>query len=86
MFGGGLTSGEEASEILDWIPFTSVMITPGKALMGTMPLWKTFASFAVTLAVTLLAVAGAAKIYRTMIFYKGDVPKPKDIIKMLKRA
>ena len=86
MFGGGLTSGEEASEILDWIPFTSVMITPGKALMGTMPLWKTFASFAVTLAVTLLAVAGAGKIYRTMIFYKGDVPKPKDIIKMLKRA
>lgn len=86
MFGGGLTSGEEASEILDWIPFTSVMITPGKALMGTMPLWKTFASFAVTLIVSLLAVAGAGKIYRTMILYKGDVPKPKDIIKMLKRA
>lgn len=62
------------------------MITPGRVLMGTLPLWKTLASLAVTLVVTLIAVAGAGKIYKSLILYKGDIPTPKDIIKMMKRA
>lgn len=86
LFGGGLASEGEAHEILDWIPFTSVMITPGRVLMGTLPLWKTLASLVVTLVVTLIAVAGAGKIYKSLILYKGDIPTPKDIIKMMKRA
>lgn len=84
--GGGMEAGGEINPVLDWIPFTSVMITPGRALLGTLPLWKTAACFAVTLAVTLLAVFGAGKIYKSMILYKGNVPKVKDIINMLKRA
>lgn len=84
--GGGLDPTAEASPLLDWIPFTSVMVTPGRILMGMLPLWKTVACFAVTLITSLLATALAGKVYKAMVLYKGDVPKPKDIITMLRRS
>lgn len=82
--GGGLEPSSEGSALLDWIPFTSVMITPGRILMGTLPLWKALACFAITLITALLATAAAGKVYRSMVFYKGDLPKPKDILKLIR--
>ena len=76
----------DAAPWLDWIPFTSVLVTPGRVLMGTLPLWKTALCFVISLITALLATALAGKIYKTMVLYKGDIPKPADIIKMLKRA
>ena len=32
----------------------------------------------------LLATAAAGKVYRSMVFYKGDLPKPKDILKLIR--
>lgn len=86
MFGGGFSTGEEANVVLDWIPFTAVMITPGKVLLGVLPLWQTLGSFTLILIVTLLAVMLAGKLYKSMILYKGDLPKINEIIKMMKRA
>lgn len=84
--GGGMDPSAETSPLLDWIPFTSVMVTPGRILMGTLPLWKTASCFAVTLITSLLATIVAGKVYKAMVLYKGDIPKPKDIILMLKRS
>lgn len=82
IYGGGLDG--EAKPWLDWIPFTSVMITPSKVLMGTLPLWKTLCSFAVTLATTLIVTFGAGKIYKSLVLYKGEALRPNTIIKILR--
>lgn len=82
IYGGGLDG--EAKPWLDWIPFTSVMITPSKILMGALPLWKTIASFAVTLATTLAATLAAGKIYKSLALYRGEILKPSTLIKMLR--
>lgn len=84
--GGGLDPSSQAAPLLDWIPFTAVMITPGKVLMGSLPLWKTAACLAITLLTALLAACAAGKVYRALVLYKGDVPKPKDIVRMLRKA
>ena len=84
LYAGGLTGSADSAPWLDWIPFTAVMITPARILLGTMPLWKTIASFAVILVTTLLATALAGKIYKSMVLYKGKMPKPATVIKMLK--
>lgn len=86
LVGGGFGESMDAAPWLDWIPFTSVLVTPGRVLMGTLPLWKTALCFVISLITALLATALAGKIYKTMVLYKGDIPKPADIIKMLKRA
>ncbi len=82
IYGGGLNG--ETRPWLDWIPFTSVMITPSKILMGTLPLWKTMGSFAVTLATTLAATLTAGKIYKSLALYRGEILKPSTLIKMLR--
>ena len=84
--GGGLDPSSQAAPLLDWIPFTAVMITPGRVLMGSLPLWKTAACLAITLLTALLAACAAGKVYRALVLYKGDVPKPKDIVRMLRKA
>lgn len=84
--GGGLDPSSQAAPLLDWIPFTAVMITPGKVLMGSLPLWKTAACLAIALLTALLAACAAGRVYRALVLYKGDVPKPKDIVRMLRKA
>lgn len=83
LFGKGLMSGE-VNPILDWIPFTSVLITPARTLMGALPLWKSIGSFAVTLITILIATFIAGKIYKTLVLYRGDTISPKNLIKMLR--
>jgi len=82
LYGGGLDG--EAAPIFDWIPFTAVMITPANVLLGNMPLWKTFASLAIIVATTVVSTVIAGKLYKTLVFYRGDVLKPAAIIKILK--
>lgn len=80
---GGALEGE-SSPILDWIPFVSVMVMPAKIMLGLSPLWKTLATTAIMLVLTVVAAAIGGKLYKSLVFYRGDVPGIKKIINVLK--
>ena len=69
---------------MNYVPFTAVMSTPARALLGQVPLYTALISLLLTLAVALLAVLAAGKLYRLLVFRRGDPPKIADIPKLLR--
>lgn len=88
MYGGGIEGfGADTGwfkTMLDWIPFTAVMVTPSKLLLGLIPLGYGLGSMALTAVVTLLLVAAAGRLYKAMALYRGKVPSFKDVIRLLR--
>lgn len=88
LYGGGIEGfGADAGwlkTMLDWIPFTAVMVTPSKILLGLIPLGYGLGSIALTAAVTVMLVAAAGRLYKAMALYRGQVPSPKDIAKLIR--
>lgn len=88
LYGGGIegfgADGGWLKALLDWIPFTAVMVTPSKILLGLIPLGYGLGSIALTAAVTILLVAAAGRIYKAMALYRGQLLSPKQIIKMVR--
>lgn len=84
IYAGGVMEGDMTDSILDWIPFTSVMITPAKVLMGVIPLWKTLSCFAITVVTAVLVTLIAGKIYKSLVLYKGEPLKLNKLIKMMR--
>lgn len=84
IYAGGVMEGNMVGSVLDWIPFTSVMIAPAKILMGVIPLWKTAACLAITVITAVLVTVGAGKVYKSLVLYKGEPLKLNKLIKMLR--
>lgn len=84
LYAGGIMDGEFSLSVLDWIPFTSVLLTPSKVLLGTVPLWAGAASLVVTLLATVLVILAAGMVYKTLVLYKGEPLKPAKLIRMLR--
>lgn len=88
LYGGGIEGfGADAGllkTLLDWIPFTAVMVTPSKILLGLIPLGYGLGSIALTAAMTILLVAAAGRLYKAMALYRGQLLSPKQIIKMVR--
>ena len=84
IYTGAMTGDTEAVPWLDFIPFTAVMITPAKALLGTISVWRSLASLAIIVVTTLAVTFVAGKLYKMLVLYKGEMPKPATIFKMLK--
>ncbi|MBQ9960396.1 MAG: ABC transporter permease [Firmicutes bacterium] len=84
IYTGTLNGDMDAAPWLDWIPFTAVMITPAKALLGTVSVCRSLASFGIIAVTTLAVTFIAGKLYKMMVLYKGEPLKPAAILKMLK--
>lgn len=84
LYSGGLGTMSPASAWLNWVPFTAVMIVPGRVLLGQIPLWQAYGSIVVVLAAFVLISLLAGKIYKSMALYKGQVPGIGKILKMMK--
>jgi ABC-type Na+ efflux pump permease subunit len=86
MFGENSSSRSLVSNAawMNYVPFTAVMSTPARALLGQVPLLTVLISLVLTLAVALLAVLAAGKLYRLLVFRRGDPPKVADIPKLLR--
>ena len=69
---------------LDFVPFTAILVTPARVLLGDVSLGMG----AVTLVIVLLTAAVlcvlAGKIYRMMSLYKGNPPSIRQMFAMLK--
>ncbi len=76
--------GSAAVSVLDWIPFTAVLVTPSKIMMGMLTWWQTLGSLAVTVTVTVIATIIAGKVYKSLVLYKGEPLKLKKLIKMIR--
>ncbi len=83
LYAGGIIDGD-GSPVLDWIPFTAVMLAPSEVLMGDLPLWKTGSILLIIVLVTVAVTLIAGKIYKSLALYRGDVLSPKKLIKILR--
>ena len=77
--------GDSASAWLDYIPFTSVLVTPGRLILGEISAVSGIISLMILLAVSVLFVLLAGKIYKMMSLYKGNPPTPSKLLKMLRK-
>lgn len=82
LYGGGMEG--TSNPILDWIPFTAVMVTPANALLGNIPVWQTLAVIGIILATTVAITLVAGRVYKSLVFYRGDALRPNYILKVLK--
>ncbi len=84
--GSGLFSDGESfsSAWLNWIPFTAVLITPARVLLGDISIAQGVGSFIVILTFSAVIMYLAGRLYKIMALYKGNVPKPAQNLSMLK--
>lgn len=83
---GGSMSMVSTAAWMNYLPFTAVMCTPARVLLGSVGIPTALISLALILAVTLLAVYVAGRVYRLLIFRRGDPPRVTDIPKLLKQG
>lgn len=67
-----------------WVPFTAVLVAPTKVLLGIMSTAQGLLSLALIVAAAVIITVIAGKLYRMMSLYKGNVPNPKQLIKMMR--
>lgn len=85
MFGGGLKSVSPKNAWMDFVPFTSVMVSPARLMLGEIPISTGFISFGLMFVTTLIFAFISGKFYVGLALYKGKVPSPKELIALLKR-
>ena len=83
LYGGGMDGA--SNPVMDWIPFTAVMVTPANALLGNIPVWQTLATIGIILVTTVVITVIAGRVYKDLVFYRGDALKPNAIINILKK-
>ncbi len=80
--GGGMSSAA-TPEWMVLFPFTSILVSPGAAILGTMPTWLLLAGLAITLILALVLVALAGRVYHSMSLYKGNKPNMKQVVDVI---
>ena len=69
---------------MNYVPFTAVLCTPARVLLGKVPLGTSLVSLALIWLLTLAAVLIAGRLYQLLTFHKGKAPKITDIPKLLR--
>ena len=82
----GFLNGEmaEGAKWFDFFPFTAILITPSRVLLGMVSFGAGLASLAVTLALSVIFILIAGRVYRAMSLYRGKMPKFSQIIAMIR--
>ena len=70
---------------LDFFPFTSILVTPGRLIFKEIPLWRGCVSICILIVSVILMVMLAGAIYKMLVLYRGKPPKIKELIAMLKQ-
>ena len=86
LYAGGIGSMDSGAfaKWLDFVPFTSILVTPSRIMLGEVSLGMGFVSLLLVLIVSVLCLLLAGKVYRMMALYKGNPPTPAKRMKMLK--
>lgn len=67
-----------------WMPFTAILVTPTKILLGGMTVPQALGSLGIVVLTAVLVTLLAGKLYRMMSLYKGNPPGPAKLLEMLK--
>ncbi len=86
LFTGGNGEFISSAEWLNWIPFTAVLITPGRILAGEVSLIEGAFSLALIIVFSVAVTWFAGKVYKMMSLYKGDPPKISKVFEMMKNS
>ena len=81
MFAGGMTS---SARWLDYVPFTAILVTPSRVLLGQTSLLGGLVSLALVVVCAGVLTALAGRVYRLMSLYKGNPPTPRRVLRMLR--
>lgn len=84
--GGGFTVDYDsmaAVGILDWVPFTSILVSPSHLLIGSISIVEACISLAIVVITSLLGMVVAGRIYKAMSMYKGNIPSAKQLFSMI---
>ena len=86
LYAGGIGSMDSGAfaKWLDFVPFTSILVTPSRIMLGEVSLGMGIVSLLLVLIVSVLCLLLAGKVYRMMALYKGNPPTPAKLMKMLK--
>ncbi|MGN0715726.1 MAG: ABC transporter permease, partial [Anaerovoracaceae bacterium] len=84
LLAGGLDGSGDAAGWMDWLPFTAVMVTPARIVLGTISPAKGFGCLLVSLATALALTILAGRLYKQMVLYKGNLPGPKKLLELMK--
>lgn len=86
LYAGGIGSMDSGAfaKWLDFVPFTSILVTPSRIMLGEVSLGMGFVSLLLVLIVSVLCLLLAGKVYRMMALNKGNPPTPAKLMKMLK--
>lgn len=83
--GIGFMGGEEsAAAWIDWVPFTAILVTPSRLLLGELSLGQGLASLGIVAASSLILLYLAGKVYQMMALYKGNPPTPSKLFRMMR--
>lgn len=80
-----IASSVSQNPALAWIPFTSILYSPGRLMIGEVSLATGVIALLLTLLVCLVVMLLSGKLYKLLALHKGDVPKPGKIIAMLRK-
>lgn len=87
LYAGGLTGDMHTGlSWLDLVPFTSILVTPSRLLLGMISVWEGLLSFGILIVTTLLCIWFAGRLYKVMSLYKGNLLKPAQIVQMMKNS
>lgn len=67
-----------------WMPFTAILVTPTKILLGGMTVPQALGSLGIVVLTAVLVTLFAGKLYKMMSLYKGNPPGPAKLMEMLK--
>ena len=85
LYSGGIDSmGASAAAWLNFVPFTAVLVTPSRILLGQIDSIEAVISILITALSCGLFMLLAAKLYKTLVMYKGSPLSLSKAIKMLK--
>ncbi len=89
LYGGGMelmdSGAGAAGDWMNWIPFTAILVTPSRLLLGQIPLWMGACSLGVTLLCSAALLWLSGKVYRMMALYKGNPLSIGKIFGMLRK-
>lgn len=84
MFAGGMDGMTSSARWLDYVPFTAVLVTPSRVLLGQTSLMGGLVSLVLVFACAGLLTALAGRVYRLMSLYKGNPPSLRRVLRMLR--
>ena len=84
MFAGGMDGMTSSARWLDYVPFTAILVTPSRVLLGQTSLLGGLVSLALVVACAGVLTALAGRVYRLMSLYKGNPPTPRRVLRMLR--